>query len=101
VLSVVDTKGKVLGFGSVGELVVRGSQVMVGYWNNPDATSRVLRDGWLFTGDMAQLLEDGSYRVVGRKPTDHGFSTGHSEYEKEAEPKPREYPEEISPFMGV
>ncbi len=101
VLSVVDTKGKVLGLGSVGELVVRGSQVMVGYWNNPDATSRVLRDGWLFTGDMAQLLEDGSYRVVGRKPIDHGFSTGHSEYEKEAEPKSREYPEETGPFMGV
>jgi len=53
--------------GAVGELVVRGPQVMKGYFNNPLATEAVLRDGWLFTGDMARRDEEGYYTVVDRK----------------------------------
>jgi long-chain acyl-CoA synthetase len=51
----------------VGELVVRGPQVMKGYFNNPEATAAVLRDGWLYTGDMASRDGDGYYTIVDRK----------------------------------
>jgi long-chain acyl-CoA synthetase len=50
-----------------GELVVRGPQVMKGYFNNPEATAAVLRDGWLFTGDIARRDADGYYTIVDRK----------------------------------
>ena len=53
--------------GEVGELVVRGPQVMKGYFNNPEATEAVLRDGWLYTGDMARRDADGYYTIVDRK----------------------------------
>ena len=53
--------------GSVGELVVRGPQVMKGYFNNPLATEAVLRDGWLYTGDMARRDADGYFTLVDRK----------------------------------
>ena len=66
---IVDTKtGRyTLRPGEVGELVVRGPQVMLGYWNNPDATERVLRNGWLYTGDLAICDDDGFFRIVDRK----------------------------------
>jgi long-chain acyl-CoA synthetase len=51
----------------VGELVVRGPQVMKGYFNNPHATEAVLRDGWLYTGDMATRDAEGYYTLVDRK----------------------------------
>ncbi len=51
----------------VGELVVRGPQVMKGYFNNPEATAAVLRDGWLFTGDIARRDADGYFTIVDRK----------------------------------
>jgi long-chain acyl-CoA synthetase len=51
----------------VGELVLRGPQVMKGYFNNPHATQEVLRDGWLYTGDMARRDADGYYTLVDRK----------------------------------
>jgi long-chain acyl-CoA synthetase len=51
----------------VGELEVRGPQVMRGYLNRPDETARVLHDGWLRTGDMARVDEDGFFYVVDRK----------------------------------
>jgi long-chain acyl-CoA synthetase len=53
--------------GGVGELVVKGPQVMKGYFNNPHATEAVLRDGWLFTGDMARRDAEGYYTLVDRK----------------------------------
>jgi long-chain acyl-CoA synthetase len=53
--------------GEVGELVVRGPQVMKGYFNNPQATQAVLRDGWLFTGDMCRRDSEGYYTIVDRK----------------------------------
>ncbi len=52
--------------GEVGELLVRGPQVMPGYWNDPAETSRVLHDGWLSTGDLASCNEDGYFRIVDR-----------------------------------
>jgi long-chain acyl-CoA synthetase len=53
--------------GSVGELVIRGPQVMKGYWNNLAETSRSLRGGWLYTGDIARRDRDGYFTIVDRK----------------------------------
>jgi long-chain acyl-CoA synthetase len=53
--------------GEVGELCVRGPQVMQGYWRNPEETAAVLRDGWLYTGDLAYMDEDGYFYIVDRK----------------------------------
>lgn len=53
--------------GKPGELTVRGPQVMKGYWNRPDETDQVLRDGWLWTGDVAVMDPDGFLRIVDRK----------------------------------
>ena len=54
--------------GQIGELAVRGPQVMMGYWKNEDASREVLtNDGWLLTGDVAQMDEDGYFRIIARK----------------------------------
>ena len=53
--------------GQPGELLIRGPQVMQGYWNMPDETAKVLRDGWLYTGDLAVIDDAGYHRIVGRK----------------------------------
>jgi long-chain acyl-CoA synthetase len=53
--------------GEVGELIIRGPQVMAGYWNDPESTAAVLRNGWLFTGDLATCDENGFFRIVDRK----------------------------------
>jgi long-chain acyl-CoA synthetase len=54
--------------GQIGELVVRGPQVMCGYWNQPEETAKVLTpDGWLYTGDIAQMDDDGYFRIIARK----------------------------------
>jgi long-chain acyl-CoA synthetase len=58
---------KVLPVGQVGELVLRGPQVMRGYWKNTEETHAALRDGWLFTGDLASMDEDGYFCIVDRK----------------------------------
>jgi long-chain acyl-CoA synthetase len=53
--------------GQPGELVARGPQVMQGYWNRPEETTQVLRDGWLYTGDVAVMEPDGFMKIVDRK----------------------------------
>jgi long-chain acyl-CoA synthetase len=53
--------------GEQGELVVRGPQVMKGYWQRPDETAETIKDGWLFTGDIAKVDEEGYFYIVGRK----------------------------------
>ncbi|MDA8440755.1 MAG: long-chain fatty acid--CoA ligase, partial [Peptococcaceae bacterium] len=53
--------------GEVGELLIRGPQVMLGYWNLPNETASTLRDGWLYTGDIAKMDEDGFFYIVDRK----------------------------------
>jgi long-chain acyl-CoA synthetase len=62
----IDHPDKVLGPGEIGELVVRGPQVMEGYWRDPELTARVLTDGWFRTGDLARMDERGYVFIVGR-----------------------------------
>ena len=62
-----ETGTEILDAGEVGELIIRGPQVMLGYWNNPEATAQILRDGWLFTGDLALRDDDGFFKIVDRK----------------------------------
>ncbi len=50
-----------------GELIVRGPQIMAGYWKRPDETAAMIRDGWLHTGDIARMDEEGYFYIVGRK----------------------------------
>jgi len=66
---IVDTENryKTLGVGEVGELAVKGPQVMKGYWNQKAETDSVLEDGWLLTGDIAKMDEDGYFYIVDRK----------------------------------
>jgi long-chain acyl-CoA synthetase len=58
--------GRALGPGQIGELVIRGPQVMQGYWRRPAETEAALRDGWLHTGDMAQMDGDGYFCIINR-----------------------------------
>jgi long-chain acyl-CoA synthetase len=54
--------------GQIGELAVRGPQVMMGYWKDPQATAQLItKDGWLLTGDVAQMDSDGYFRIIARK----------------------------------
>ncbi len=64
---IVDEKGNTVVRGEVGELAVKGPGVMLCYYKNPEAPAEVLRDGWLFTGDMAREDEDGFIYLVDRK----------------------------------
>lgn len=65
-VQLVDVDGAVVGAGEVGELVVRGKPLMVGYWNQPEVTAQTIRDGWLHTGDLARRDEEGRFYLVGR-----------------------------------
>ena len=66
-LRLVDESGADAPVGQPGELLVRGPQVMRGYWQQPEETARTLKDGWLWTGDIAQINADGFVRIVDRK----------------------------------
>lgn len=65
-IRICDTDGNNLPANEKGEIVIRGKNVMKGYWRNEEATSEALRDGWLFTGDMGYLDNDGFLYVMGR-----------------------------------
>ena len=64
---IVDDSGRTVPQGKVGELVIRGPGVMKGYYKNLEATRKILRDGWLYTGDMARQDKDGFIYLVDRK----------------------------------
>ncbi|MBU1001086.1 MAG: long-chain fatty acid--CoA ligase [Proteobacteria bacterium] len=68
--------------GKKGELIIRGPQVMKGYWNRPDETANVLRNGWLYTGDIATMDEEGYFFIVDRKK-DLIISSGYNIYPRE------------------
>ncbi len=66
-LKVVNENGRGVACGEVGEIIARGENIMMGYLENLQATSRTIRDGWLYTGDMARCDEDGFIYIVNRK----------------------------------
>jgi long-chain acyl-CoA synthetase len=70
--------------GAEGELIVRGPQVMKGYWNQPEETAATIRDGWLHTGDIARMDEDGYLYIVERKK-DMIIASGFNVYPREVE----------------
>lgn len=70
--------------GETGELCIRGPQIMKGYWNKPEETAQVLRDGWLYTGDVARMDEQGYFYLVQRKK-DLILVSGYNVYPNEIE----------------
>jgi long-chain acyl-CoA synthetase len=70
--------------GEIGEMVIRGPQVMKGYWNKPEETALALRDGWLYTGDIAKKDAEGYYYIVDRKK-DMIIAGGYKIYPREVE----------------
>jgi len=83
-IRIVDAEGHDAPPGEPGELLVRGPQVMLGYWQRPDETARVLRDGWLATGDIATVDDDGYAYIVDRKK-DMILVSGFNVYPNEVE----------------
>ncbi len=92
-LSIRDDSGKELPIGETGEICIRGGNVMRGYWNQPEETAKVLRDGWLYTGDIGHGDADGYFFITDRKK-DMLLVNGINVY-------PREIEEVIHQFPGV
>jgi long-chain acyl-CoA synthetase len=92
-VSVQDDSGKMLGTGEIGEICVRGGNVMLGYWNKPAETAQAIRNGWLLTGDIGYRDADGFYFITDRKK-DMLLVNGINVY-------PREVEEVIYQFPGV
>jgi long-chain acyl-CoA synthetase len=92
-VSVQDDSGEILGTGGIGEICVRGGNVMLGYWNNPEETAKAFRNGWLLTGDIGYRDADGYYYITDRKK-DMLLVNGNNVY-------PREIEEIIYQFPGV
>lgn len=93
ILIMPDDRGEPLGPGERGEVCIRGPQVMTGYHNRPEATAEVLIDGWLHTGDIGVLDEDGYLSIVDRKK-DMLLYKGYNVY-------PRELEELLAAYDGV
>jgi long-chain acyl-CoA synthetase len=81
---IVGPEGQDLPLGQVGEVIVRGDSVMAGYWGNPEATVAAIRDGWLWTGDMGSMDEDGFITLKDRSK-DLIISGGSNIYPREVE----------------
>jgi long-chain acyl-CoA synthetase len=90
-MKVVDDDGRELPLGEVGEIAIRGHNVMKGYWRRPEATAQTIRDGWFHTGDMARLDEDGYFFIVDRKK-DMVIRGGYNVYPREVEEVLYEHP---------
>ncbi len=90
-MSVQDETGKMLGSDEMGEICVRGGNVMMGYWNRPEETAKAIRDGWLLTGDMGHRDADGYYYITDRKK-DMLLVNGINVYPREIEIIIEQYP---------
>ena len=89
----VDEDGNEVPVGQPGEVVAKGPQIMLGYWQRPDETAKSLQDGWLRTGDIAQMDADGYFTIVDRKK-DMILVSGFNVY-------PNEIEEQIAAVPGV
>jgi len=85
VIKDLETGEKILGPGEIGELCIRGPQVMKGYWNMPTETANSLRAGWLHTGDIARMDHDGFFQIVDRKKDMILGTGGYNIYPREVE----------------
>jgi len=83
-IRVVDEKNRELPRGEIGEIIVAGAPVMAGYWNNPQATAETIRDGWLWTGDMGAMDQDG-FLTLHDRSKDVIISGGTNIYPREVE----------------
>jgi long-chain acyl-CoA synthetase len=90
-MKLVDDDGNDVGEGEVGEIVVRGHNVMKGYWRREEATREAIRDGWFYTGDMAKIDDDGYFFIVDRKK-ELIIRGGYNVYPREVEEVLYEHP---------
>ena len=88
----VETGEQEMPIGESGELIIKGPQVMKGYLNMPDETASTLKDGWLYTGDVAKMDEDGYFYIVDRKK-DMILASGYNVYPREIEEVLFEHPD--------
>jgi long-chain acyl-CoA synthetase len=87
----VDDSGADVPQGEVGEIAIRGHNVMKGYWRKPDATAAAIPDGWFRTGDLARVDEDGYFFIVDRKK-ELIIRGGYNVYPREIEEALHEHP---------
>ncbi|NIY46834.1 long-chain-fatty-acid--CoA ligase FadD [Cedecea colo] len=90
-VKLIDDEGNEAPAGEPGELCVKGPQVMLGYWQRPDATDEIMQDGWLRTGDIATMDEEGFMRIVDRKK-DMILVSGFNVYPNEIEDVVMQHP---------
>jgi len=90
-MRVVDEDGNEVPQGEVGEIAIRGHNVMKGYWQRPEATAEAIRGGWFHSGDMARVDEDGCFFIVDRKK-DMIIRGGYNVYPREVEEVLYEHP---------
>jgi long-chain acyl-CoA synthetase len=91
-MKLVDDDDNDVGPGQVGEIVIRGHNVMKGYWNRAEATEEVMRGGWFHSGDMAKIDDDGYFYIVDRKK-DLIIRGGYNVYPREIEEVLYEHPD--------
>ena len=90
-MKVFDESDNEVAQGEVGEIVIRGHNIMKGYWQRPDATEECMRGGWFHSGDMAKVDEDGYFFIVDRKK-DLIIRGGYNVYPREVEEVLYEHP---------
>jgi long-chain acyl-CoA synthetase len=90
-MKLVDDDGNDVKDDEVGEIVIKGHNVMKGYWNRPDATEEAIKDGWFYTGDMGKIDEDGYFFIVDRKK-ELIIRGGYNVYPREVEEVLYEHP---------
>jgi long-chain acyl-CoA synthetase len=90
-MKVVDEDDNEVPQGEVGEIVIRGHNIMKGYWQRPDATAEAMRGGWFHSGDMARVDEEGYFYIVDRKK-DLIIRGGYNVYPREVEEVLYEHP---------
>jgi long-chain acyl-CoA synthetase len=90
-MKVVDEDGNEVPQGAVGEIAIKGHNIMKGYWRRPEATDEVMRDGWFLTGDMGRVDEDGYFSIVDRKK-EMIIRGGYNVYPREIEEVLYEHP---------
>jgi long-chain acyl-CoA synthetase len=95
---IVDDNGHCVAQGEPGEIIARGPQVMLGYWKRPEETAKCIKDGWLYTGDVAFMDPEGYFRIVDRKK-DLILVSGFNVYPNEVEDAIAKHPDVA--FVGV